>query len=228
VEIAEVEEGRSLEPTLDQIEERRLLLRSLDTRGILCAQARRVGRGVQLKAVLAPHSQLVLDQAKLSALKARGRDQIVAEIEEVERSHGLQNVDLLNQNPLDLDDAPATEDRLPEFLLRDGRASKGREHRVEFPQDLFEPQLVSLMNDDEEHLVVCRPAGEGALHLLAAKQPIELDVVRVIERSAGLYFSHLGSLRTRMRSEEHTSELQSLAYLVCRLLLEKKKKINNS
>src|SRR5687767_15364426 len=29
----------------------------------------------------------------------------------------------------------------------------------------------------------------------------------------------------RLRSEEHTSELQSLAYLVCRLLLEKKKKI---
>src|SRR5687767_15503515 len=29
---------------------------------------------------------------------------------------------------------------------------------------------------------------------------------------------------TRPRSEEHTSELQSLAYLVCRLLLEKKKK----
>src|SRR3989441_9598176 len=30
--------------------------------------------------------------------------------------------------------------------------------------------------------------------------------------------------RSRIRSEEHTSELQSLAYLVCRLLLEKKKK----
>src|SRR2546425_7610492 len=29
--------------------------------------------------------------------------------------------------------------------------------------------------------------------------------------------------RLRHRSEEHTSELQSLAYLVCRLLLEKKK-----
>src|SRR2546423_8694332 len=28
--------------------------------------------------------------------------------------------------------------------------------------------------------------------------------------------------RLRLRSEEHTSELQSLAYLVCRLLLEKK------
>src|SRR5687767_15383037 len=33
----------------------------------------------------------------------------------------------------------------------------------------------------------------------------------------------------RLRSEEHTSELQSLAYLVCRLLLEKKKnKIEHS
>src|SRR2546425_4346580 len=33
---------------------------------------------------------------------------------------------------------------------------------------------------------------------------------------------HYGAVR-RERSEEHTSELQSLAYLVCRLLLEKKK-----
>src|SRR3712207_7382452 len=31
----------------------------------------------------------------------------------------------------------------------------------------------------------------------------------------------------RIRSEEHTSELQSRQYLVCRLLLEKKKKIPN-
>src|SRR2546425_4805042 len=32
------------------------------------------------------------------------------------------------------------------------------------------------------------------------------------------------AVRLGGRSEEHTSELQSLAYLVCRLLLEKKKK----
>src|SRR2546425_5534138 len=36
-------------------------------------------------------------------------------------------------------------------------------------------------------------------------------------------------LRRRFRrSEEHTSELQSLAYLVCRLLLEKKKKAHST
>src|SRR2546425_8434927 len=34
--------------------------------------------------------------------------------------------------------------------------------------------------------------------------------------------------RETARSEEHTSELQSLAYLVCRLLLEKKKKKKGS
>src|SRR5687767_13674347 len=39
-----------------------------------------------------------------------------------------------------------------------------------------------------------------------------------------LYGISSGALR---RSEEHTSELQSLAYLVCRLLLEKKKNNNN-
>src|SRR5262245_65360651 len=33
-----------------------------------------------------------------------------------------------------------------------------------------------------------------------------------------------GSLCSSFRSEEHTSELQSLRHLVCRLLLEKKKK----
>src|SRR5258705_3314805 len=38
--------------------------------------------------------------------------------------------------------------------------------------------------------------------------------------------SQRGRIRScRRRSEEHTSELQSLRHLVCRLLLEKKKKI---
>src|SRR5205814_10054011 len=43
---------------------------------------------------------------------------------------------------------------------------------------------------------------------------------RVVGETAEM--QHLPSLRDR--SEEHTSELQSLRHLVCRLLLEKKKK----
>src|SRR2546423_5029218 len=38
----------------------------------------------------------------------------------------------------------------------------------------------------------------------------------------------LSTKALQARSEEHTSELQSLAYLVCRLLLEKKKKNQSS
>src|SRR2546425_9511728 len=43
----------------------------------------------------------------------------------------------------------------------------------------------------------------------------------IIKPSIGLTPAQTAELR----SEEHTSELQSLAYLVCRLLLEKKKNI---
>src|SRR3712207_8758019 len=37
-------------------------------------------------------------------------------------------------------------------------------------------------------------------------------------------FDFFAEIRQSLRSEEHTSELQSRQYLVCRLLLEKKKK----
>src|SRR5229473_5820234 len=53
-------------------------------------------------------------------------------------------------------------------------------------------------------LLTVHDAGERDETLLTVNQP-----------------AHGATLR---RSEEHTSELQSLAYLVCRLLLEKKKK----
>src|SRR3989441_7131174 len=56
------------------------------------------------------------------------------------------------------------------------------------------------------------------------------SILRLIEPTSGeVWFGAQNvttldkrSLRALRRSEEHTSELQSLAYLVCRLLLEKK------
>src|SRR5438093_9701356 len=48
---------------------------------------------------------------------------------------------------------------------------------------------------------------------------------RVLSKSPVLKNGTPGSVRGR-RSEEHTSELQSLTNLVCRLLLEKKNSIN--
>src|SRR2546425_9191100 len=69
-----------------------------------------------------------------------------------------------------------------------------------------------------------RKAGRSATHgprygatcaRLAARRPIGLQ--RALRRRRH-------QRQSTLRSEEHTSELQSLAYLVCRLLLEKKKK----
>src|SRR5439155_25692950 len=50
------------------------------------------------------------------------------------------------------------------------------------------------------------------------------SVRRVRERTAGDLARAVRSRTRRTRSEEHTSELQSRGHLVCRLLLEKKKK----
>src|SRR3712207_7873472 len=55
-----------------------------------------------------------------------------------------------------------------------------------------------------------------------------LDYVQFVRREPTVELHQHGcvtSLPPPSRSEEHTSELQSRQYLVCRLLLEKKKKI---
>src|SRR2546425_5838153 len=64
-----------------------------------------------------------------------------------------------------------------------------------------------------------------------SKQRALADVNDLVRRTFALRSYHLSTLNITVlleldgdveRSEEHTSELQSLAYLVCRLLLEKK------
>src|SRR3989441_9758351 len=50
------------------------------------------------------------------------------------------------------------------------------------------------------------------------------QIIHVLPPSQFLHTRSFLGLHYTDRSEEHTSELQSLAYLVCRLLLEKKKK----
>src|SRR5947209_14348963 len=46
------------------------------------------------------------------------------------------------------------------------------------------------------------------------------------KESTGERLFGIGNVALMLRSEEHTSELQSRQYLVCRLLLEKKNKLN--
>src|SRR2546425_8406692 len=60
----------------------------------------------------------------------------------------------------------------------------------------------------------------GAVARAAAEQGMVPAVARPL---FGAYLVPFEITSILLRSEEHTSELQSLAYLVCRLLLEKKK-----
>src|SRR5262245_53279997 len=70
------------------------------------------------------------------------------------------------------------------------------------------------------------------LRLALTKLPPEQREAIVLVGASGMTYEEaasicgcaIGTIKSRVRSEEQTSELQSLRHLVCRLLLEKKKK----
>src|SRR3712207_8363366 len=72
-----------------------------------------------------------------------------------------------------------------------------------------------------------RPAAAGplfarALTILEARLPPGHPVPAAVRENYANLLVQLGHGEEAARSEEHTSELQSRQYLVCRLLLEKK------
>src|SRR5690625_5675278 len=67
-------------------------------------------------------------------------------------------------------------------------------------------------------------SAEATLDILANKTQ-SLETKQVFEEAQQLITQVKDDLQKQVRSEEHTSELQSRGHLVCRLLLEKKKKI---
>src|SRR3989441_2156184 len=78
------------------------------------------------------------------------------------------------------------------------------------------------MSDLHSAITSAIGALKGPLHGGANEQVMRMvEQIGAPERAEGWIRKALGD---KARSEEHTSELQSLAYLVCRLLLEKKKK----
>src|SRR2546425_8115286 len=68
------------------------------------------------------------------------------------------------------------------------------------------------------------PVAEVVVQRVRALVAGEVDVGKAVAVDvAQCHAATLGQVAVPERSEEHTSELQSLAYLVCRLLLEKKR-----
>src|SRR3712207_8764186 len=66
-------------------------------------------------------------------------------------------------------------------------------------------------------------SGYQVCKLIRSNEPTKDVPVVMISGKDGFFDKVRGRMAGTTRSEEHTSELQSRQYLVCRLLLEKKK-----
>src|SRR2546425_4094508 len=85
---------------------------------------------------------------------------------------------------------------------------KAKTHPMSGPKSNLHPALSSVPT--------------SAAMLAVAFRGLSMRDMRSVESCSTLRAARQAIVK--LRSEEHTSELQSLAYLVCRLLLEKKKK----
>src|SRR5438093_8926615 len=120
-----------------------------------------------------------------------------------------------------------------------------RRHREDDPLDARELLLVDLVEAlelvaearDQLHDALKRP--HSAQHLVALQEVVErelalhhpaLELLALVflDRRLGLLDQAEYVAHAENRSEEHTSELQSLTNLVCRLLLEKKNQPSHS
>src|SRR5687767_15358203 len=89
-----------------------------------------------------------------------------------------------------------------------------------FPPPLYEMDRTrEIWQDENVH--------RAEFHLLWPHKEYRADL-DVLVAGCGTWQAARFALTHPDRSEEHTSELQSLAYLVCRLLLEKKKEAADS
>src|SRR2546425_4095012 len=88
---------------------------------------------------------------------------------------------------------------------------------IRYAREHYSIVLIGHRNHDE----VIGTFGEApnAVHLVSSAA--DVDTLENVQADRVIYVTQT---TLSLRSEEHTSELQSLAYLVCRLLLEKKKK----
>src|SRR5258707_10642827 len=87
------------------------------------------------------------------------------------------------------------------------------------PRSTLFPYTTLFRSSSSSFALSCSPPAPPSSRVLGKSRPIALE--------PRLRLRHNRSMRgpqARFRSEEHTSELQSRQYLVCRLLLEKKKK----
>src|SRR5258705_4439532 len=81
--------------------------------------------------------------------------------------------------------------------------------------------VVDLAGETGGNCELTEPGQTVIRHDVTIASPLNLPAT-MPEHASELYSKNITALLDLLRSEEHTSELQSLRHLVCRLLLEKK------
>ena len=129
--------------------------------------------------------ETVLDQAELDALEPRRRNQQIAEVQEIEPGHRLQDVDLVEQQPLDLGGRwrwpTASMSRSATTPAKIPTTASGSWRMLH-----SHSASVRLVHDDEQQLVVGMPAVPITLGLLARQELLEPEVVVVVQRLLGV------------------------------------------
>src|SRR3712207_7241264 len=90
-----------------------------------------------------------------------------------------------------------------------------------FPYTTLFRSALARFKDGEVRVLVATDIAARGLHIDGVSHVVNYDLPNIAES----YVHRIGRTARAgaARSEEHTSELQSRQYLVCRLLLEKKK-----
>ena len=117
---------------------------------------------------------------ELNALKSRGGNQQIAKLKKIQRRQRFDDVDLLNQHALNgLDSRQSMQDDSHVFVF-DDRVIKEVDNRLQLEKDLLEPQFVSLVRDDKQHLIVRWFTDLFALQFLRVRDFIKLQVFSVV------------------------------------------------
>src|SRR5205823_12437203 len=160
--------------------------------------------------------------AELRRQRPRGRDQ--------QRREGLREVHLVDvARGEECEDAP---DRLPVARRREQRREGSAERPIPRRSrggESLEPWRPGARVGAEERVLLAAavvgeqrvvPTQEGERQVAAADDAVARRLDEAPELVAETADDPAAERKGQGRSEEHTSELQSLAYLVCRLLLE--------
>ena len=119
IELTHLKEWNSLQPFFDQLKKALSDLQSFQDLLLASSEDPRIrALCIGYPSVLF-QAQANLQLPELKALKSRCRNQVVPEIEEIQRGHGLYDVYLIDKDLLDLRDSIQSGDRYANILLLD-------------------------------------------------------------------------------------------------------------